>query len=116
MLHDKLKELTQVCCPVTQQFPNGYHWCLTQVEYAQDSVFPNQASVDQLFEEVARQAVLAVKAEDVARFLGKRLPMGHDTQVTSHLGGVMPGCGSNTVLGPLRSSSTTGPEASSGWK
>ena len=86
VLHDKLKELTQVCCPVTQQFPNGYHWCLTQVEYAQDLVFQDQASVDLLFEEVARQAVLAVKAEDVARFLGKRLPMGHDTQVTSHLG------------------------------
>jgi hypothetical protein len=86
VLHDKLKELTQVCCPATQQFPNGYHWCLTQVEYAQDLVFKDQESVDQLFEELARQAVLTIKADDVARFLGKRLPMGHDTQVTSHLG------------------------------
>ena len=86
VLHDKLKELTQVCCPATQQFPNGYHWCLTQVEYAQDLVFKDQQSVDQLFEELARQAVLAIKVDDVARFLGKRLPMGHDTQVTSHLG------------------------------
>ena len=42
--------------------------------------------MDRLFEEVARQAVLAIKAEDVARFLGKRLPLGHDTQVNSHLG------------------------------
>jgi hypothetical protein len=85
-LHDKLKELMQVCCPASQQFPNGYHWCLTQVEYALDLVFKDQGSVDRLFEELARQAVLAIKAEDVARFLGKRLPMGHDTQVTSHLG------------------------------
>jgi len=85
-LHDKLKELTQMCCPVTNQFPNGYHWCLTQVEYAQDLVFKDQATVDRLFEELARQALLSVKAEDVARFLGKRLPMGHDTQLTSHLG------------------------------
>jgi hypothetical protein len=86
VLHDKLKELTQVCCPVTRQFPNGYHWCLTQVEYAQDLVFKDQESVDQLFEALARQAVLTIKADDVARFLGKRLPMSHDTQVTSHLG------------------------------
>ena len=85
-LHDKLKELTQVCCPVASQFANGYHWCLTQVEYAQDLVFKDQATVDRLFEELARQALLSIKAEDVARFLGKRLPMGHDTQVTSHLG------------------------------
>lgn len=86
VLHDKLKELTQLCCPVTSRFPNGYHWGLTQVEYAQDLVFQDQGTVDQLFEEVARQAVLAIKAEDVARFLGKRLPLGHDTQVNSHLG------------------------------
>jgi hypothetical protein len=85
-LHDKLKQLTQLCCPVSSQFPNGYHWCLTQVEYAQDLVFKDQATVDELFEELARQALLAIKAEDVARFLGKRLPMGHDTQLNSHLG------------------------------
>ena len=85
-LHDKLKELTALCCPASRQFPNGYHWCLTQVEYAQDLVFPEQATVDTLFEELARQALLAVKVEDVARFLGKRLPLGQDTQVNSHLG------------------------------
>jgi len=85
-LHEKLKELTELCCPVSGQFRSGYHWCLSQVEYAQDLVFKDPPALDQLFEEVARQAVLAIKVEDVARFLGKRLPMGHDTQVNSHLG------------------------------
>jgi hypothetical protein len=85
-LHDKLKALTQLCCPASQQFPNGYHWCLSQVEYAQDLVFKEPAVMDRLFEELARQALLTIKAEDVARFLGKRLPMGHDTQLNSHLG------------------------------
>ena len=42
--------------------------------------------MDALFDELARQALLTVKTEDVARFLGKRLPMSHDTQVNSHLG------------------------------
>ena len=42
--------------------------------------------MDALFDELARQALLTIKAEDVARFLGKRLPLGHDTQVHSHLG------------------------------
>jgi len=85
-LHEKLKALTQQCCPASSQFPNGYHWCLTQVEYAQDLVFQDPAMVDRLFEELARQALLAVKADDVARFLGKRLPVHTDTQVNSHLG------------------------------
>jgi hypothetical protein len=84
-LHDKLKELTRLCCPVSSQFPNGYHWCLSQVEYAQDLVFKDQATIDRLFEELARQSLLTIKSEDVARFLGKRVPMGQDTQVTSHI-------------------------------
>lgn len=85
-LHADLQELTQQCCPVTARFPNGYHWCLTQVEYAHDLVFQSAARMDALFEELARQALLTVKTEDVARFLGKRVPMNHDTQVNSHLG------------------------------
>jgi hypothetical protein len=85
-LHGKLKELTGLCCPVSSQFPNGYHWCLSQVEYAQDLVFKDPAGLDRLFEELARQAMLAIKVDDVAQFLGKRLPLGHDTQLNSHLG------------------------------
>jgi hypothetical protein len=85
-LHAELKELTQQCCPATAQFPNGYHWCLTQVEYAHDLVFKEAARMDALFAELARQALLAIKVEDVARFLGKRLPLSYDTQVNSHLG------------------------------
>jgi hypothetical protein len=85
-LHEKLKELTRRCCPVAHEFPSGYHWCLTQVEYAQDLVFKDPAQMDQLFEELARQALLTIKAQDVARFLGKRLPLSQDTQVHSHLG------------------------------
>lgn len=85
-LHAELKELAAQCCPASAQFSNGYHWCLTQVEYAWDLVFRQSAPVDALFDELARQALLTIKADDVARFLGKRLPLGHDTQVHSHLG------------------------------
>ena len=42
--------------------------------------------MDALFAELARQALLATKVEDGARFLGKRLPLSYDTQVNSHLG------------------------------
>jgi hypothetical protein len=85
-LHAELQELTTQCCPASAQFSNGYHWCLTQVEYSRDLIFRDPTRVDGLFDELARNALLTIKAEDVARFLGKRLPLGHDTQVTSHLG------------------------------
>lgn len=86
VIHKQLKELTELCCPASAQFPNGYHWCLTQVEYSHDFLFKSAERVDRLFDELARQSLLVIKAEDVARFLGKRLPMGHDTRVDSHLG------------------------------
>jgi len=101
-LHAELKELTQQSCPATAQFPNGYHWCLTQVEYAHDLVFKEAAQMDALFAELARQALLAIKVEDVARFLGKRLPLSYDPQVNSHLDGATRVCGSNTVSGRPR--------------
>jgi len=99
-LHAQFKELVRLCCPVTEQFPNGYHWCLTQVEYAQDLVFKDAAKVDPLFDELARQALMVIKAEDVARFLGKRVPVGHDTPVNSHYGRRHAGLRLKHTLGP----------------
>ena len=72
-LHGWFDELARTCCPPVKQFAQGYHWCMTQVEYSQDLVFKDPGKVDGLFEELARQALLVVKADDVARFLGKRL-------------------------------------------
>ncbi len=82
------------------KFPNGYHWCLTQVEYAQDLVFKDPARLDRLFEEVARQALLVIKVEEVARFLGKRVPLNHDTPLNSHFGRRHAGLRLKHRLGP----------------
>jgi hypothetical protein len=56
--------------------------------------------VDGLFEELARQALLVVKADDVARFLGKRLASAQDQQVNSHLGRRYAGLRLKHSLGP----------------
>ena len=99
-LHGWFDELARICCPPVKRFLNGYHWCLTQVEYAQDLVFKDPAKVDPLFEELARQALLVVKADDVARFLGKRLGSAQDQQVNSHLGRRYAGLRLKHSLGP----------------
>jgi len=72
-LHRKLNELAQRFCPVVSRFGRGYHFSLMQVEYALDVVFKRPDALRPIYEEISRQAVLTVRAGEVARFLGKRL-------------------------------------------
>jgi hypothetical protein len=60
-------------CPVVRQFAAGYHWSLMQVEYATDIVFRHQRDLAPVYETITRTAVHAVKAEQVATFLGRKL-------------------------------------------
>ena len=55
------------------EFGQPYHWSLMQVEYSTDLVFRSAATLGPLYEQFLRQAVLAVKAEQVASFLGKKI-------------------------------------------
>jgi hypothetical protein len=58
---------------VLDVFPHVYHWSLMQVECATDLVFRSQATLKPLYEQLARQAVLSVKTEHVATFLGRKI-------------------------------------------
>jgi hypothetical protein len=44
-------------------FGQAYHWSLMQVEYSTDLVFRSEAMLKPLYEQLAREAVLSVKAE-----------------------------------------------------
>ena len=72
-LHKILEKVVQTYCPIVTQFPNGYHWSLMQVEYATDIVFKRQKYLAPVYDELVRTAVHAVKADDVATFLGRKL-------------------------------------------
>ncbi len=50
-----------------------YHWSLMQVEYATDLIFRSATTLAPLYEQLSRQAILAVKAAQVASFLGKKI-------------------------------------------
>jgi hypothetical protein len=73
-LHRILDHYAELCCPVLDVFEQSYHWSLTQVEYSTDLVFRSQAMLRPLYEQLCRQAVLSVKAEHVATFLGHTIP------------------------------------------
>src|SRR5258708_36891618 len=73
--------------------PTGYTWCLTamprsaarcstysgspttlmQVEYATDLVFRSVGTLRPLYQHLARESVLSVKAEQIASFLGRQI-------------------------------------------
>ena len=69
-LHQVLDRYAAQCCPVFNLFAPSYHWSFMQVEYATDLVFRSQAVLKPLYEQLSRQAILTVKAEHVATFLG----------------------------------------------
>ena len=72
-LHRRLDRYAERLCPVGEVFGQRYHWSLMQVEYSTDLMFRSEATLKPLYEQLSRQAVLAVKAEQVASFLGKKI-------------------------------------------
>jgi hypothetical protein len=81
-LHKILDRYAKLLCPVLDVFASRYHWSLMQVEYSTDLAFCSTQTVAPLYEGLSRQAVLAVKAEQVSTFLGKRL----DARVAAEIG------------------------------
>ncbi len=72
-LHQVLDRYAALCCPIQETIAHPYHWSLMQAEYAIDLVFRSAQTLKPLYEQLSRQAVLSVKAEQVASFLGKKI-------------------------------------------
>lgn len=72
-LHRILDRYTAMCCPVLDVFEQCYHWSLMQIEYSTDLIFRSNQIMQPLYEELSRQAIHSVKAEQVATFLGKKI-------------------------------------------
>lgn len=72
-LHRILDRYAAMCCPVLDVFEQKYHWSLMQTEYSTDLVFRSDATLSTLYDDISRQAVIAVKADQVSSFLGKKI-------------------------------------------
>lgn len=72
-LHRKLDHYARLYLPVLRHFPAGVHWSLMQAEYATDLLFRRRADLEPLYERLVRTAIHAVKPEQVATFLGRKL-------------------------------------------
>lgn len=74
-LHCRLERYAKRFCPEMDVFAQQYHWSLMQVEYSTDLVFRAEAMLKPLYQQLAREAVLAVKANPVAGFVGKKITL-----------------------------------------
>lgn len=72
-LHRILDRYARMCCPVQEVFQQQYHWSLMQTEYSTDLAFRSEEVLNPLYEGISRQAAIAVKAEQVSSFLGKKV-------------------------------------------
>jgi hypothetical protein len=74
-LHQALDTQIARYCPVFRTLePEGYHWSITQAEYATDVVFRSPADLGHLYAHLRRQAIHTVRASDIATFLQCKLP------------------------------------------
>jgi len=72
-LHAVLDRYAARCCPVLDVFEQSYHWSLMQVEYATDLAFRSPATLAPLYDQLIRESVLSVRAEQIANFLGRQI-------------------------------------------
>ncbi len=84
-LHRILDRYAAQCCPVQAVFGQAYHWSLMQTEYSTDLVFRSETTLAPLYQQLSREAVLAVKAEQVTTFLGKKLTAKVAAEIGSRL-------------------------------
>jgi len=81
--HRSLDGYADLCCPVAGVFGQRYHWSLMEVEYATDLAFRSSGFLQPVYEQLIRQTVLTVKAEQIATFLGRRITSQLEQEVGS---------------------------------
>jgi len=99
-LHRKLDTYARRLCPVVTRFRSGVHWSIMQVEYATDLVFKTREALAAVYEPLVRTAVHAVKAENVATFLGRKLHGNFRDEVGNDFGTRIQGTRIKHHMGP----------------
>ena len=84
-LRTKLDAWASQYCPVVDSLHLSYYWSLMQVEYALDLVFKTPATLSAFYPHLLETLILAVKPQDIATFLGKKLHGNYQGEVGNNL-------------------------------
>lgn len=69
----------------------GYYWSIEQAEIATDVMFPEQETLDDLLPDLFHETTLILSAEDVMRFLGRKLNGNFQGKIETRLNKRQPG-------------------------
>jgi hypothetical protein len=72
-LHSLLDGFARQYCPVAQDLNLSYRWSIMQAEFATDLVFKHSADLQAFYPALLETLTHAVKPEDIATFLGRKL-------------------------------------------
>lgn len=100
-IHSKLDQFAQRYCPVLARFDLRYHWSVDQAEYATDIVFRRQEDLQALYGHLTRTAIHAVKAENVATFLGRKLHGNYQDEMGNRFNIRIEGARIKHTMGPV---------------
>jgi DNA-binding MarR family transcriptional regulator len=99
-LHAFLDRYATTCCPIFKDFAAVYHWSIMQSEYSSDILFSSPEKLKPLYEHISRSAAIAVKAENIATFLGRKLHANYQDEMGNHFNTRIEGTRIRHSMGP----------------
>jgi len=84
-LRCKLDGWARQYCPIVDTLHLSYYWSLMQVEYALDLVFKTPPTLNAFYPHLLETLIHAVKPQDIATFLGKKLHGNYQGEVGNNL-------------------------------
>ena len=100
-LHSLLDGFARQYCPVAQDLNLSYRWSIMQAEFATDLVFKRSADLQAFYPALLETLTHAVKPEDIATFLGRKLHGNYQGESGNRFNRRILGTRLKHVMGPV---------------
>lgn len=99
--HEKLDEFIDTYAPVARDFFKGtYNWTIMQAEYSTDIIFKSPKDLHPIYEQITHTAIHAVKPDNIATFLGRKLHPNYKDEMGNHFNTRIEGTRILHTMGP----------------
>ena len=100
LLHRFLDRCAEDFCPILDDIQSVFRWSIMQAEYATDILFSSPDKLAPLYDRICRTAAVAVKAADIATFLGRKLSPNYQDEMGTHFSPRIEGTRIRHCMGP----------------
>ena len=95
-----LDKYARLVCPVVSEFGGYFYWSIMQAEWATDIIFKNKNELKPIYDNICETASVAVKAENIATFLGRKLHGNYQGEMGNNLNTRIEGKRIRHTMGP----------------